>query len=228
MCFRKRSSFLVSAALMGLTVPATLASAQLRIDPMPPVDVPRTEVALSLSINSIGTDVNAAPRCTALALPCTHAKAGSWGGFGLDGSAAVNLSDHAAFVAGIAVAATSFDSQASLARHRSDTNTILSVAAGPRIGSGFSRPHGRNHEADRFFGQVLAGLETSARFSTRPVVQVGGGVDSLGLFGRDARHLHEMSLRMEFDYRILIGGGNPENGYRFLLGVVLGPRLGDR
>jgi hypothetical protein len=230
MCSLGRTACFTSAALIGLTVLAPRVSAQSRSGTMPPVEVevPRIEGALGLTINSLGTDVNAEPRCAALSLPCTHAKASSWGGFGLDGSAAVNLSRHAAFVGAASAFAHDWDSPQSLARHRPESDPVRSYLAGPRIGSGFSRPRGPNQESDRFFGQLLAGFERSTLFSTRPVVQVGGGVDTHTFVGRGLRRDHEFMLRMEFDYRIAAGAGEPATGYRFLFGAVFGPRFGDR
>jgi hypothetical protein len=106
---------------------------------------------------------------------------------------------------------------------RMEDNTTRAMFVGPRINS-IWKTHGRGHpEPSRFFAQALVGLSSSSATASRPIVQVGGGVDSLTV-GR-SRAGGNFTLRMEADYRFASGATSDLSGYRFLFGAVFGPRL---
>jgi len=213
-----RIGILACALIVGSrTALAQNASGQWLVQPS---DV---EFTIGLTINSLNRDVNASPWCTESGRPCTNDKPGAFGGFGLDGSLAFNRSDTLAIVAGGDIHSHYWTSGRPKSDPRMEDNTTRALVVGPRINT-IWKAYGRGHpEPSRFFAQALIGLSSSSATSARPIVQVGGGVDSLAI-GR-SRTGGNFTLRMQADYRFATGATSDLGGYRFLFGVVFGPKL---
>lgn len=210
------------AGVLGMW--AAPAWAQHVWDPGTRVEVPPVEVSVAITINSLGMDVNAPPNCVTLNLPCTHRKSSNWGGFGLAGSLARNVTPHVAVASEVGVSASSWDSWESRQAHRTETNTVRTLLAGPKVSTGFSRPSRHSPEPARFFAQILTGLEVSDVAPARRAVEVGGGVDVIGRPHGIQQSTHEFTLRLELDYRRTPGGGRNNSGWRSVFGLVIGPR----
>lgn len=196
---------------------AQRASGQWLVDPS---DV---EFTVGITINSLSRDVNASPFCTATGRPCTNDKPSDFGGFGLDAALAFNRSETLAIVAGGDLHTHYWTSGLPKTDLKAEDNTTRAIFVGPRVNS-IWKTHGRSDpDPSRFFAQALVGFSASNATSGRPIVQVGGGVDSL-LIGR-SRTGGNFTLRMEADYRFAGGSNSDLGGYRFLFGLVFGPRL---
>jgi len=216
--FQARSGIVaIALMLMPRAVFAQQASGQFLVQPS---DV---EFTIGLTINSLNRDVNASPFCTTTGRPCTNDKPDTFGGFGLDAALAFNRSETLAIVAGGDIHSHYWTSGQPKTDLKAEDNTTRAIFAGPRINS-IWKSYGRGHpEPSRFFAQALVGLSSSSATSARPIVQVGGGVDSL-MIGR-SRTGGNFTLRMEADYRFARGATSDLGGYQFLFGLVFGPRL---
>jgi hypothetical protein len=220
---RKQTFSLLLAVLIPgwLTAPAW---AQQRQD----VVLSPVEVALGITINAIFQDVNAAPTCVELSLPCTNAKPSQFGGFGLDLAVARTVRPNVAIVSDVSAFETEWQSPDSLRNHGSEMTRVTSVVLGPRISTDFFYA-GHDPEPGRFFGQLLLGAQASGGGTIRPTVLVGGGTDVLIPGGHPrgtaAGPLVDMTMRMALDYRLTPGAGRNFSGWRFTLGFVLGPHL---
>lgn len=180
------------------------------------------EVSLGLSINSLGTDLNARPACVELADPCTHSQSSDWGGFGLDLGVAGAVARHVAVMGAATLSGYSWDSPESARANRSSSSIVRALLAGPTVRSSFTHPRGRLSESDRVFGEVLFGVEGSTISSPHQVVQASVGVDSRSLLASSPGHA--VTVRLEIGYRASPGLPHPETGLRFFIGAVIGPR----
>jgi hypothetical protein len=209
--------------LIGLGAWAPAARAQAWTSSGTHVEIPPVEVSFALSIHSLGTDVNAAPDCATFNAPCSHTKPSTFGGFGLVGSVARNVTEQVAVAGEVAVHASPWDSWQSLQAHRRDSNTVGTILAGPKISTAFSSPHRKRDEPARFFAQVLVGIEASGVLPVRPAVQLGGGVDFIARPHGIQQSSHDFTVRMEIDYCRTPGNGRNFSGWRSLIGIVFGP-----
>lgn len=190
------------------------------------VTLSEVEILVAATVNAVWQDANAVPDCVQLALPCTHTRASSFGGFGVNVAVARNLNSHAAVVFDVSTFAARWDDGPSAQDARGVWLRELSVAGGPRLSTGFVRV---GREPGRFFTHALVGAEASDVTRLRPVLLVGGGVDGMIGTGR-SRGLapgptRDFALRLELGYRFAPGTGRNLSGLRFVIGCVLGPRL---
>lgn len=215
---RRRVAWTV-AAMSWIAIPAASAEAgqQLAVEPAP------VEMGLGVTINSVGTDVNAPPACLVLEHICTRAQPGKWGGFGADLTVDTAVSRHVAITALASIASFGYDTPESLRAHRTATNVTRVLAIGPTLRTTFTHPAPASLENDRFFVQVLAGIEDSTIFDTRPTVQVGVGVDTYTAVGRT--RTHHGTVRLELSYRFNPGAVYPRGGFRAFFGAVFGPHV---
>jgi hypothetical protein len=180
-----------------------------------PIETAPVDVTLGVTVTGLIEDVNRAPRCVELGLPCTNTSAHAAGGFGLVAAVAKNVNEHVAIVGDVSVYAAQWTSAESLARNRAEFNVVRSALVGPRINTRFIQS---KSTTTRFFGQVLVGVEVSDVDAPPGAIQVGGGVD-----GWDFRAKPAM-VRLELDYRLVPGPGRNLSGWRALFGITLGPR----
>ena len=175
-----------------LTVTATLGAVALAAAALaqtaPAVEAGRVEVGVGLSVNALGTDLNAAPACEQGSFPCTHARPSDWGGFGLDLDVARTVARHLAVNGAATISDYSWDSPESVRAGRSSTSVVRALLVGPMVRSSFGRPRGWTNESDRMFGQLLIGVEGSTIAPVHRVVEVGIGVDSHGLLASAPSH----------------------------------------
>jgi hypothetical protein len=187
------------------------------------VATPPVEGALTITVNGLAVDVNAAPRCASLGLPCTHEKANTWGGFGVDASVAGRVARRLSIVGAFSASAHNWDSGVS--GQPQPVDHVRGYLGGLRIDSGFRR-FGRSRELNRIFGQAMTGVEASTLFASRSVVEISGGADTHGLFRTRTGTWHELTLRMWVGYRL--APGDHATGFRFGIGIVFGPRFAVR
>jgi hypothetical protein len=217
--FFRRLAFVIAGVLS-----ASPASAQQR----PNVELSPIEVALGISINALFQDVNAAPTCLELSLPCTHSRPNHIGGFGLGLSVARPVNGNLAIVSDLSAFENDWSSPDSMRNHMSARTRVTSIVIGPRVSTDFFYA-GRDPQPGRFFGQVLLGAEMSNEGTLRPSVIVGGGTDVLMARGASRGVAPgppvDLTLRMALDYRLSPGAGRNFSGWRFTLGFVFGPHL---
>lgn len=206
--------------LLGVLVGAVDARAQIVHAPLRP-EAGDTELALGFTINGAATDVNAAPACTSLALPCTHERSGSFGGFGIHADVTRKAGEHAGITVAGEVAGYGFDSALEPLTHRPSTDAVTVLMAGPTFRTRFGRPRGPRQQSDRLFCQVLVGVQNDAIFDTRPFIQIAAGADSRGPVGRAGGGVG--TIRITAGYRVAPGAAYAAGGFWFFLGVVLGP-----
>lgn len=220
MCDRVRIQLVLVAVL------ATCSAASASAQPASNVSLPPVEVGVDFTINAIRQDVNAAPACVDLSVPCTHQKASSFGGFGLTLSVARNLSDKLALAGDLSTFFNDWDSAGSLPTHRPAVNRVTSVLIGPKVSTGFFYPGNNDPSPGRFFGQFLVGAEGSSEVPVRPAFIIGAGADVL-LRGRNAAPgtTHGVTFRMAIDYQLSPGSGRNLSGWRAVFGFVFGPRV---
>jgi hypothetical protein len=196
---------------------------------LPDVILSPVEVSVGLTINAIAQDVNAVPECLNLGLPCTDESPRQAGGFGLTFGVAQNVNDRLAIVGDFSKYASEWDDWSSFPSGRRAVNQVTSLLIGPRISTPFFYPGNGDREPGRFFGQLLAGAEASDVVPLRPAIQIGGGVDVIvpggGSRGFAPGPPHDMTFRLAIDYRVTPGRGRNLSGWRFVFGVVFGPRL---
>lgn len=212
--FRLTFTLTISAAWLS-----TAAWAQTALAPQPAEAAP-FEVSLGVSINALGSDVNARPVCVALADPCTHSTSSDWGGFGLDLGVAGAVARHLALTGAATVSEYNWDSPESFRANRTSASVVRAFLAGPTWRSSFTRPRGINNESDRMFGEVLFGVESSTIAPPHRVVQASVGVDSHGLL--PSSPTQAVTVRLEIGYRASPGVSHPETGWRFFIGAVIG------
>ena len=213
---------LVLSALVLVSTPAWAQPAQnVKLSPV--------EVSLGLTINGLFQDVNTLPDCSILSLPCTHAAPAKFSGLGLNVSVSRNLSERLAITGEVGRFSSGWDSLGSLREHRREAAHATSVLVGPRVSTGFFYPGNGDREPGRFFGQILAGGEASDVAPLRPAFLLGGGADVIiplgGSRGTGTSPVHALTLRLALDYRLTPGTGRNLSGWRFVSGVVFGPRL---
>jgi len=217
----------VRSVLAGLML--VICAAPARAQQLPDVVLSPIEVSLGLTINAIAQDVNAAPDCQTLGLPCTDESPQQAGGFGLTVGVAHNVNDRFAIVGDFSKYESEWDNWTSFGSGRRAMNQVTSVLVGPRVSTGFFYPGNGDREPGRFFGQLLVGGEASDIVGLRPALQIGGGVDIImagaGTRGFAPAPPHDITFRMAIDYRVTPGSGRNLTGWRFVFGVVFGPRL---
>ena len=216
------------AIVLGLlAIFARPASAQ--VAARPDVELTPVEVAFGLSINALAQDINAAPNCLQMSLPCTNQRPSQVGGFGLDLGIVRNLSPHFGIVTDLSAFANEWDSGDSVRAHRRESSTIKSAFIGHRFSTEFFYPSSRDPTPGRMFGQVLVGAAGSDDVPMRLAWQVGVGADVLvprgGPYGVARAPTIDLALRMAIDYRLCPGGGRNVSGWLFVLGFVVGPHL---
>ncbi len=219
------SRALIAVLAGAICVSARPAHAQhhSNVPTSPAVQVPPVELALTVSVNGLPTDVNASPTCASLSFPCTHGKASSWGGVGIDVTLYGNLSRHTALAGSFAASAHDFDTDTSLAARRPAWNHVRAWLGGLRFTPGFDTPRRkRSQESNRIFVEALLGVETSTLFPARQVVQIDAGADG---HGRYLRYGREMTLRLALGYRTPPRGTRVSQGFRFTIGLVFGPHF---
>lgn len=189
---------------------------------IPQVETTRVEAVLGLSVNSLAIDVNAPSRCRTFDRPCRSDEPNSFGGFGLDATVGVNLSDrYAAVFAGHAHAHEWSSGQPASTSQWNTTRTLL---AGSRIQSDWLSGPRIGREPARFFVQALAGVGHSTATGRHPVVQIGGGVDGMSLVrSRSTNQLVDLTIRLSVDYRIPLTSASDLRGVQFGFAVVIGP-----
>lgn len=216
---------LTAVAVLMLTSTAAPAWAQQKRD----VQLPPVEVSFGLTINALNQDANAPPDCVNLSLPCTDKSTSQMGGFGAAVSVTHNVTDHFAIASDFSRYANGWDSWDSLRANRRAVNHVTSMFVGPKVSTGFFYPGNGDRQPGRFFGQVLAGALASDVAPVRPALLVGGGVDFIVPQGSSRGvapgPAFDLTLRMAIDYCITPGEGRNLSGYRFVFGMVFGPRL---
>jgi hypothetical protein len=180
------------------------------------------EASLGVTINGIGTDVNARPACVTLDRPCTRLQPAKWGGLGADATIEVATTRHLAITALGSLSSFGYDTTESITAHRPATNVVRCLAIGPTLRTAFTHPGQVGPDDDRFFVQALAGVEDSTIFGRRPILQVGVGGDSHSTFGPNRRH---PVIRLQLSYRFSPGAPYPRDGVRAFFGVVFGPHV---
>jgi hypothetical protein len=123
--------------------------------------------------------------------------------------------------AGLAVSVTrNVTDRVGLGFQAARTARALSALAGPRLNSGFFYGSERDPIPGRFFLELLAGAAVrGVDGATRPAVQTGAGVDLL------IAPSHGVSLRWELAYHTASGDPADRSNYRFMIGVLFGPRI---
>jgi hypothetical protein len=208
-------------AMVAVVVGAGDASAQATLPQQPRPEPGDVEVAAGLTLSGLSTDVNAWPACTSLALPCTHEHPGSFGGFGANLSVTRSIGQRAGITVAGEIAGFGFDSALEPETRRSSTDAVTALMAGPTFRTSFGHPRGARRQSDRFFGQVLVGVQHDSIFDTRPIIQVNAGADSLGPFGRRGGR---GTFRIAAGYRFTPSASSASGGLWFFFGVVVGPR----
>jgi hypothetical protein len=212
--------------------PAFVAGALLLcIRPAGAQDVPRlrrsaVEVSVGVTLNAVVPDVNTAPHCLQLALPCTHERSDRFSGFGLTLGIARPLSDRLAIAGEISTFRTRWDDSAPAQAVVPASTRVTSFFAGPRISTAFFTPGAHDPSPGRFFGHVLVGGETSGVVPLRPATLVGGGADfAIPMAAQGAPGTRPVLFRWSFDYRLSPGARRSFSGYRFGFGVLFGPTV---
>jgi hypothetical protein len=203
--------------IVWLTLSGSPAWARQALHLEPAVETSPVEVTLGISVAGPKQNVNAPPYCVELSLPCTDKASADPVGFGIAVAIARNVSDNLAIVGDLGLYSYQWTSRESYQRHRTETNVVRSVLLGPRLNTPFL--HSRT-SSPRFFGQVLVGIEDSGTVPARPAAQFGGGVDGL-----DLKRGPQPTVRLEVDYRVTPGGGQNLSGWRFLIGITMGPHV---
>jgi hypothetical protein len=105
----------------------------------------------------------------------------------------------------------------SIVAELSDAARTRAVLAGARLTTGFYRDGGTRIPG-RFFVEGLAGRNTGGSAASGGLLQAGAGADLLVTRGA--------ALRVALDYLFTPGAPRDFAGGRVLVGVVLGPRMG--
>ena len=218
-----RTVFVLTSLAAAICAPA-VASAQPR-SAAPLVETPDVEVALGITVNSLGIDLNAEPNCHRAGRPCVNARPSSFGGFGLDGSLAVRQSSTVSIVSAVHLHSHAWKSGTPRPDSRAEYNSTISLLVGPSLRSGWFVVPGWSDQPSRVFTQVLVGAGNTTASGLQTVMQVGGGIDSIVTPGPYSRLRHEVTMRMSFDYRFGPGRYSDIGGWQFGLGLVIGPRL---
>jgi len=212
-------------ALVALVAAAGFGSPALA--QAPPVTTSPLEVSVGATVNGLFNDVNSAPACVELGLPCAHEHPDQVTGYGGNASLARNLSPLVAIAGDVSIFADAWlERESPLVVHRRLTY-VRSVAAGPRFSTGFFDPGTGDRSPGRFFAQVLGGIESSGVVPARPVVILGVGADVLfvGSAGGSGGASRVPGLRLAIDYRLSPGEGRNFSGWRFGVAVLIGPRV---
>jgi hypothetical protein len=205
----------------ALTFAAPAAQAQ----PAPPVRLSPMEVSFGLTVNGLAQDVNSAPHCIELSLPCTHQSRRRISGLGVSVSVSRNVTDRLAITGEVGTFRSEWDASGSAGPRHGAAAHATSVLVGPKISTGFFYPGNGDRQPGRFFGHVLAGGEASDVVPLRAAFLVGGGTDVLIPWGGPDGRAHALALRLGLDYRVTPGAGRNLTGWRFVVGFVVGPRL---
>lgn len=185
------------------------------------------DISVGVTVNGLLNDVNSAPACADLGLPCTHEHPEKVSGFGGNATVARNLTPHLAIAGDLSVFADHWIERESPLTTRRKVSYVSSIAAGPRCSTGFFDPGNGDRSPGRFFAQVLVGAESSHVVAARPLVILGAGADVLfprqasGGMGPPSR---APGLRLALDYRLTPGAGRNFSGWRFVAAIVIGPR----
>jgi hypothetical protein len=215
----------IVVAVLTLTAAAAPAWGQQNRD----VQLSPVEVSFGLTINALKQDANAPPDCVNLSLPCTDESSRQMGGFGAAVSVTRNVTDRFAITSDFSRYANGWDSWDSLRANRRAVNHVTSMLVGPKVSTGFYYPGNGDREPGRFFGQILAGAQASDVAPVRPAFLIGGGVDFIVPHGSSRGVAPgptvDLTFRMAIDYCITPGAGRNLSGYRFVFGMVFGPRF---
>ena len=204
------------AILVGSPLPAHAQESRLRLSPV--------EVSLGVTINAVTTDVNIPPHCLRLALPCSHAEADRFGGFGIVAGFARNLTERLAIAGEIGTFRAGWDASDPGGGVRRVTTAVTSFFAGPKVTTGFYSAGDRS--IGRFFGQLLVGGEASGVVPLRPALLAGGGADfTIPAAARGAPGSRPPIFRWSLDYRVSPGADRSFSGYRLAFQVLFGPTL---
>jgi hypothetical protein len=218
-----RSRTMVMAGILALVAVPAWAQEKREVELTP------VEVAIGPTINALLQDVNTAPDCVALSLPCTHEKPSRFAGFGLNLAVAGNLSERFAIAADLSLFEQRWDSSDATHGRVPVASTVKSLFVGPRFSTKFYYPGNRDPSPGRFFGQVLVGTEGSSDVPSRPALLLGAGADVLiprgGSSSAGARPRIGLAVRMALDYLLAPGAGRNVSGWRFVFGLVLGPHF---
>jgi len=185
------------------------------------------DVSVGVTVNGLFQDVNSAPGCAELGLPCTHEYPDKVSGFGGSATVARNLTPRVAIAGDVSAFADHWAERESPLITRRRVAYVSAIAAGPRWSTGFFDPGNGDRSPGRFFAQVLVGAESGHVVAVRPLLILGAGADVLfprqasGKMGPPAR---APGLRLGLDYRLTPGSGRNFSGWRFVAAIVIGPR----
>jgi hypothetical protein len=207
-------------SIVFLCLSASAASAQTTGWPPLLEGTSRAEVVAGLTFEA-PTDVNQAPLCRELSLPCTSPRTAP--DFGGTLSIAVHVADTFAVVGEFAISRNAWEAFVSTCPPTgartppecpgAQINDVLTALAGLRARTA---PIAQGHGPElRVFGQVLVGRQGSHVESSRRAIQPGAGVD---FYLRNG-----ITLRVEADYCFAPGGLRDLSTSRFLIGIVFPP-----
>jgi hypothetical protein len=216
MCSSKQTLSIVHS-IVFLCLSASTASAQTSGWPPLLQGTSRAEVLAGLTFEA-PTDVNQAPLCRELSLPCTSPRTAP--DFGGTLSIAVHVADRFAAVGEFAISRNAWEAFVTRCPPAGATtpaecpgaqiNDVLSALAGVRIRTA---PLAQGHGPDlRVFGQVLVGTQGSSVESSRRAIQPGAGLD---FYLRNG-----ITLRVQADYCFAPGSRRDLSTSRFLIGIV--------
>ena len=193
------------------------------------VELTPVEAAIGVTFNALLQDVNSAPDCVALSLPCTHEKPSRFSGFGLNVAVARNLSERFAIATDLSLFEHRWDTSDAAHGRVPAASTVKSFFLGPRFSTKFYYPGNHDPSPGRFFGQVLVGAEGSSDVPLRPALLLGAGTDVL-IPRRASRSAGpgpsiDLALRLALDYLLAPGSGRNVSGWRFAFGLVIGPHF---
>jgi hypothetical protein len=172
----------------------------------------RLNVALGLSMNS-PADVNQAPKCVQLSLPCNTPR--TFPDFGIAINATYRVAKHFAFAAEASFYGNSWDTTGV---SHSKTNHVTAVLAGPQITTGLKKFVWWNDTTRlNAFAQVLVGAEASTVLPTRTAIQPGVGID----FKLPPELIW---LRVAYDYRSTQGAPRNLSQSRISVGLAITAR----
>jgi hypothetical protein len=216
----KQALFTLVHLIVFVWLAASAALAQTASWPALLEGTSRAELLAGLTFEA-PADVNQAPLCRELALPCASPRTAP--DFGGTLSIAVHVVDKVAVVGEFAISRNAWEgfvtgcppagATAPAQCPGGQITDVLTALAGLRVRTA-PLSHGREPNV-RLFGQVLVGTQASTIGPSRRAVQPGVGAD---FYLRNG-----ITLRIEADYCFAPGGLRDLSTSRFLIGVVLPP-----
>jgi hypothetical protein len=230
---RRQRSFRPCTIVPVLTLAASAAWAQ----PAPKVQLSSYELLIAVTPGTATRDVNAAPECLSLSLPCSSSgsltKIGSIGmavslSRYLPKPADASKSGALAITAELSRFSNAYDSRDATGAIRRERMRTTSVLVGPRFTTPFLRENKGSTKAGRYFLHALAGSQTSDLAGRQSAVVVGGGGEIA--FPRGSTRNDSSGPPRAFTFRVgldyWINPGSPSGpGFRLVVGILIGPRL---